>query len=99
LFPLVPLLFLLATLAAGAFRRRVAMVWGLLAIVLGAYVIVLGWGPKLDTSSGLMVQVAAQKVVAISAVLALFFLTLEAGRLSAPTKTDADRHPTAAKAS
>lgn len=46
------------------------------------YVAVLEWGPRIGTPHGLVVQVIAQKIVAVSAVGVLVFLSLEANRVA-----------------
>jgi hypothetical protein len=57
------------------------VVWALFAVVLAAYVVVLGWGPQVRAPHGLVVQVTAQKIVAIAAVLVLTYQTFEADRV------------------
>jgi hypothetical protein len=79
-FPVLSLLFLLATVYSGVFPRRVAIVWAALTAVLAVYVVVLGWGPSLTTASGLVFQVAAQKIVAVVAVSAFVYVSIEADR-------------------
>lgn len=81
LFPCVPLLLALASWKSDVFPPRVAVVWTILAVVLGAYVVVLGWGPHVRAPHGLVVQATAQKLVAITAVLVLAYQTLEADRV------------------
>jgi hypothetical protein len=85
-FPLVTLLFALASRASPNHPRRLTIAWVVLTSILLAYVGVLEWGPRLTTPGGLMTQVIAQKVVAISAVVVGFFLSLEADRLRAATR-------------
>jgi hypothetical membrane protein len=81
LFPGVPLLLALSSWKSDVFPRRVGVVWALFAVVLAAYVVVLGWGPQVRAPHGLVVQVTAQKIVAIAAVLVLAYQTFEADRV------------------
>lgn len=81
LFPGVPLLLALSSWRSDVFPRRVGVVWALFAVVLAAYVVVLGWGPQVRAPHGLVVQVTAQKIVAIAAVLVLTYQTFEADRV------------------
>jgi hypothetical protein len=80
-FPVLSFLFLLATISSGVFPRRVAVAWGALTVVLAVYVVVLGWGPSLTTVSGLTFQVAAQKIVAVVAVVTFVYVSVEADRV------------------
>jgi hypothetical protein len=79
-FPILSFLFLLASVYSETFPRRVTIVWAVLSVVLTAFVIVLGWGPSMATVSGLRFQVVAQKFVAVTAVVALFIISVEADR-------------------
>jgi hypothetical protein len=83
LFPVVTLLLLLATLRDGRFPWRASVAWASLTCVLAAYVIVLQWGPKLTTDRGLTIQVVAQKIVALTAVLVMVYQSYEADRIVA----------------
>ena len=58
-----------------------------LALVLGGYIAVIQWGPRLNTDFGLVVQVLAQKAVFIGGVPSLVYLSWEAERI-APRTTD-----------
>ena len=78
MFPTVTLLLVFATLASDQFPRRVAIAWALLTVALAAYVVVLTWGPALTTPSGLVTQVAAQKIIAVVAVSTFVYLSFEA---------------------
>jgi hypothetical protein len=80
-FPVLSLLFLLASVFSETFPRRVAISWGALTIVLTVYVGVLGWGPSLATLSGLAFQVTAQKIVASAALVVFLIVTAEADRV------------------
>jgi hypothetical protein len=84
-FPLVTLLLALASRADRDMPMRVTVGWAVLTAILAAYVGVLDWGPSTRTMSGLVVQVVAQKIVALSAVRLILYLTYraDAGRNSA----------------
>jgi hypothetical membrane protein len=79
-FPLATLFMALASRADPSTPKRVTAVWIGLTAILAAYVWILDWGPSTRTPTGLVVQVVAQKVVAISAVLLIVFQTYEADR-------------------
>lgn len=81
LFPAVALLMGIASLYSSGFSTRMPIAWGVLTGILLAYVAVLEWGPRLGTPHGLVVQVIAQKVVAVLAVGILVFLSLQAAHV------------------
>ena len=64
-----------------SFRRRVAIVWSLLAAALGAYAVLLAWGPSIASVEGLRTQVLAQKVATILLASALVYVAREADRV------------------
>jgi len=82
-FPLVALLLTLATARNHSIPRRAAVGWVVLTIVLVGYVAVMDWGPRLTTERGLTIQVAAQKIVAVAAVVILVYQCYEADRVGA----------------
>lgn len=79
--PAVPLLLATASLHDDGVPRRLGLVWALFALVLLGYLCVIGWGPPVETSIGLVVQVLAQKVVAVTAVVILVYQSYEAERV------------------
>jgi len=81
IFPIVTALLAIASLYSNAVAVRVAVAWAGLTAVLVGYVVVLGWGPSLNTPDGLPVQVAAQKIVAIAATSIFVYLSIEADRV------------------
>lgn len=81
-FPIVTLLMALASRADPATPRRVTVGWAALTVILASYVVILDWGPSVRTPSGLVFQVVAQKIVAVSAVLLIVFQTYAADRAS-----------------
>ena len=52
--------------------------------LLTAYVVVLDFGPRASTPIGLVVQVTAQKIVAVGAVLLLVYQSILAERVEQP---------------
>jgi hypothetical membrane protein len=80
IFPVVPLLFALASFHSKTLPRRVAAAWAGLSVVLAGYVIMLGWGPSLQSPEGLVTQVAAQKIVTVVAVAIIVYQSVEADR-------------------
>jgi hypothetical protein len=89
IFPVVTFLLTLAAIRSSVAPRRVIVAWAALTALLVGYVIVLGWGPRLGTTAGLMVQVVAQKVVAVTAVGMLVYLSWEADRIVAAARRSA----------
>jgi hypothetical membrane protein len=79
-FPVVPLFL---GLAAGRGERssRVGAAWVAMIALLTAYVVVLDFGPRVSTPIGLVVQVTAQKIVAVGAVLLLVYQSILAERV------------------
>jgi hypothetical membrane protein len=82
-FPVVPLFL---GLAAGRGERssRVGAAWVAMIALLTAYVVVLDFGPRVSTPIGLVVQVTAQKIVAVGAVLLLVYQSILAERVQQP---------------
>jgi hypothetical protein len=79
--PAASLLLAVASAYSPVVPRRIVALWGMLTIILLAYVLVIGWGPTLDTIEGLRMQVVAQKVIAAVVVAALTYLSVEADRV------------------
>ena len=79
-FPLVTLLMAIASRIDQDIPTRVTVGWAVLTVILAGYVVILDWGPSTRTPSGLVVQVVAQKVVTVSAVLLIVFQTFAAER-------------------
>lgn len=84
-FPLIPLLLGLASRYSTGLKRRVAHGWTALTAVLIAYVVLIGWGPTTATPQGLVIQITAQKVVAMSLIVIFIYLGIEADRALAST--------------
>lgn len=84
-FPLVGVLMTLATYYESRLPRRVGVAWAVLTVILAAYVGILDWGPRVSAPGGLVTQVIAQKIVALSAALILVYQSLEADRALAAT--------------
>jgi hypothetical protein len=80
-FPVTSALLTFAALRTNGTPRRVAMAWALLTAVLAAFVGVLAWGPSIRAPNGLVVQVLAQKTVAISAVAIMVYQSYQADRI------------------
>jgi hypothetical protein len=82
-FPLVPVLLALASRYSTALPRRLSHGWTLLTAVLVAYVVLIGWGPTTATPQGLILQITAQKIVAMSLVVVFVYLSVQADRVLA----------------
>lgn len=80
LVPLVAGLMALASLKSSLFRRRVSLVWSVLAVLLGGYAAFLAWGPNVVSVDGLRAQVIAQKAATVLVTLALVYIAREADR-------------------
>ncbi len=85
-FPLASCFLAIASLRSKACPRRVTIAWAALTLVLVWYVGVLGWGPGLGTPDGLMINVIAQKIVAILSVSIIVYLSVEADRVMAAAR-------------
>jgi hypothetical membrane protein len=79
-FPAVPLFLGLAASRGERSSVRVGVAWVAMIALLAAYVIVLDFGPRASTPTGLVVQVTAQKIVAVGAVLLLVYQSILAER-------------------
>ena len=77
-FPAVPLCLALAARRNTMLRPRVTFAWMAMLVLLVVYVIILDWGPRASTPTGLVVQVTAQKIVAVGAVLLLVYQSYQA---------------------
>jgi hypothetical membrane protein len=82
-FPVVPL-FLGLGASRGERSSRVGVAWVAMIALLTAYVVVLDFGPRASTPIGLVVQVTAQKLVAVGAVLLLVYQSILAERVQQP---------------
>jgi len=78
-FPVVPLFLGLAA-SRGERSSRVGVAWVAMIALLVAYVIVLDFGPRASTPIGLVVQVTAQKIVSVGAVLLVVYQSILAER-------------------
>jgi hypothetical protein len=75
------LLLTIATMLEPGFPRSFASVFGVFALVLGAYVGLLAFGPPASTPAGSVVQVTGQKVIAYASVLVVLIQALSARAL------------------
>lgn len=82
-FPVVPL-FLGLGASRGERSSGVGVAWVAMIALLTAYVVVLDFGPRASTPIGLVVQVTAQKLVAVGAVLLLVYQSILAERVQQP---------------
>jgi len=80
LFVLVPLLLFIASLRSSEVPRGVRSAWLFLTVMLGGYVWVLDFGPRVSAPGGLVTQVTAQKIIAITATLTFVYLSAVAER-------------------
>ena len=77
-FPIVALLLALATSRDRRFRRRATIAWLGLTAGLVAYVLMMEWGPSMNTNSGLTFHVIAQKSIVAVGLVALWYHMREA---------------------
>jgi hypothetical protein len=80
LFVLVPLLLFVASLRAGDLPRGIRSAWLFLTVMLAGYVWVMEFGPRVHQPGGLVTQVTAQKIIAITSVLTFVYLSIVAER-------------------
>jgi cytochrome bd-type quinol oxidase subunit 2 len=71
-FPVLTALLAGATMRDDRFRRRATAGWVVLSLVLAGYLVVGHFGPGVRAEHGLQVQVLAQKVMALAAILVLW---------------------------
>jgi len=76
LFLLVPLLLFVASLRSNELPRGVRSAWLFLTVMLAGYVWVMDFGPRISAPGGLVTQVTAQKIIAITATLTLVYLSI-----------------------
>jgi hypothetical protein len=77
----------LFTLAARVYEpaaTRVWAAWTLLTVALAVYVWIQTWGPRTSDPGGLEVQVIAQKVIAIVAIVVLLYESVQAEKKAGP---------------
>lgn len=98
IFPFMPLLLAFASLFSIGVPRRVVAGWAALTAVLAGYVVLIGWGPPIDTPLGLSVQVSAQKLVVLSSMMIFVYLSIEADRILAGPRLESVRGSTATSA-
>ena len=79
LFVLVPFLLFVASLRADV-PRGIRSAWLFLTVMLAGYVWVLDFGPRVSAPGGLVTQVTAQKIIAITAILSFVYLSIVAER-------------------
>jgi len=79
-FPVASLFMVLAARSSTFLPQRMVVTWALLTALLVGYVVMLGWGPDLGTLRGLTIQVVSQKIIAITSLALLLYLSLEADR-------------------
>lgn len=76
-FPVLTMLLATATIRDDRFRRQAAAGWIVLSLVLAGFLVVGHFGPDPRTPRGLTVQVLAQKVMAVTAILVLWLESRE----------------------
>jgi hypothetical membrane protein len=84
-FPVLTLFLALASLSSSVMSRGVTIAWAGLTVILLAYVLLLGWGPSVETLDGLRVQVVAQKIVVVAVVSISLYLSIEGNRAAGRT--------------
>jgi len=89
-FPVLTMVLATATMRDNRFRRRAAVGWVVLSLVLAGFLAVGHFGPGVQTEHGLTVQVLAQKVMASSAILVLWLESHEIALVR--SQTDAIYH-------
>ena len=77
-FPVATTLLAIATLRDARFRKRAAVGWVTLTIVLVGLIAMTHLGPRPDTEYGLVTQVITQKIMAVSILVVLWVESREA---------------------
>lgn len=80
LFVIVPLLLFVASLRSHDVPRGVRSAWLFLTVMLAGYVWVIDFGPRTSAPGGLVTQVVAQKIIAITAILTFVYLSVAVER-------------------
>jgi hypothetical protein len=75
--PAAALSFGVASRRNALLRQRAALPWFGMAVLLGAYAVVLNFGPSVAQPFGLVVQVLAQKAATVVLILALLMAAVE----------------------
>jgi hypothetical membrane protein len=91
--PIIAVLLALASFHSPGLRRRVGMVWLVVATLLGAYVALLTWGPRPTAVEGLVNQVVAQKLATIVVLGSLLFVAREMDRSATAAVSPRAVHP------
>ena len=95
LFPLVPLFLAVASWRVPDLSGGMRGAWLFLTAMLIGYVWVLDFGPRVSQPGGLVTQVIAQKVIAITVVVTFVYLSLAAERrMVAPVSAAHTLEPT-----
>lgn len=87
LFPVATLCLGIAALRSRYSDKIVVSLWFALTAVLTAFVALITWGPGSVTPTGLLVNVVAQKIVAVTVVLTIPALSIRTARLLSPPVT------------
>ena len=77
-FPVTTALLAIATARDARFRPRATVGWVTLTIVLAGLIGMARLGPTADTEQGLVTQVIAQKIMAVSVLVVLWLESREA---------------------
>jgi len=78
LFVIVPLLLFVASLRSPDVPRGIRSAWLFLTVMLAGYVWMIDFGPRTSAPGGLVIQVVAQKIIAITAVVTFVYLSVVA---------------------
>lgn len=72
LFPVAALFYMVAILRQPNYPKRYALLLGLFAVLLVAYVLLMTQGPAADTDQGRLVQATGQKVIVYASIISVF---------------------------
>jgi hypothetical membrane protein len=97
-FPVTTALLAIATMRDGRFRARASAGWMTLTIVLVGLIAMAHLGPGTETEHGLMIQVVAQKIMAVTVLVVLWIESREAEAAHARTLAPEAASPTGASA-
>jgi hypothetical membrane protein len=82
LFPIAAILAAIAILRKPSYPKRYALVFGLFALLLIAYIILLVAGPSPRTPEGMVIQATGQKLIAYASIISILIEALGAQRVA-----------------
>ena len=82
---LVGVFYIIAVLLAPHYPKRYALSFGIFVVLLSAYMLLLWYGPRLQTHRGVLIQATSQKLIVYSAMLTILYQGVGAHRVASQT--------------